>query len=125
MYVSLPSISSCDWVGSSDLYRDKILPLRSRAEVRNRWLRERLEGYLPELMKTEGLDMWIVVAREYNEDPVIMSLLPEPQMYARRRTILVFTRQKDGNIERITVSRYGLGDFYKAVWKPEEEEQYT
>jgi Xaa-Pro aminopeptidase len=121
----LPGVSSCDWVGSADLYRGKILPLRARAEVRNRWLRERLEGYLPELMKAEGFDMWIVVAREYNEDPVIMSLLPEPQMYARRRTILVFTLQKDGTVERLTISRYGLGDFYKAVWKPEEEEQYT
>jgi len=121
----LPGVSSCDWVGSADLYRGKILPLRARAEVRNRWLRERLEGYLPELMKAEGFDMWIVVAREYNEDPVIMSLLPEPQMYARRRTILVFTPQKDGTVERLTISRYSLGDFYKAVWKPEEEEQYT
>ena len=107
-----------------DELRDRILPLRSRLEVRNRWLKERLDTFLPVLMKKEGFDMWIVIAREYNEDPVMMTLLPEPQMFARRRTILLFTLRKDDTIERLTVSRYGLGDFYKAMWDPEKEDQY-
>ncbi len=105
-------------------YRDKILPLRQRAEVKNRWLRHRLETVLPEIMRREGFDMWIVVAREYNEDPVIMTLLPEPMMYARRRTILVFHLKKDGSLERLVLSRYGIKDFYEGVWDPNEEEQY-
>ena len=62
--------------GYADAYRGKILPLRLRAEVRNGWLKQRLETILPEIMRREGLDMWIVIAREYNEDPVIMTLLP-------------------------------------------------
>jgi Xaa-Pro aminopeptidase len=69
--------------------------------------------------------MWIIIAREYNEDPVIMSMLPEPFMYARRRTILLFTRRSDGSVERLTFARYGMGDFYKTVWDPEKEEQYA
>jgi Xaa-Pro aminopeptidase len=67
--------------------------------------------------------MWLVVAREYNEDPVIMSLLPEPNLYARRRTILVFHRKPD-KVDRLAVYRYGFGDFYEGVWDPEKEEQY-
>jgi hypothetical protein len=102
-----------------------ILPLRQRAIIRNEWLKERLESYLPELFAREGFDMWIVIAREYNEDPVIMSMLPEPFMYARRRTILLFTLLKDSTIERLTFARYGIGDFYKNVWDPDKEEQYT
>src|SRR4030042_870249 len=79
-------------------YDPKILPLRERAAVRNRWLRTRLQIVLPGLMAREGFDMWIVAAREYNEDPVIMTLLPEPWMYARRRTILLYTGRGDGHV---------------------------
>ncbi len=110
--------------GFADAYRDKILPLRQRTEVKNRWLKKRLETVLPEIMKREGFDMWIVVSREYNEDPVIMTLLPEPMMYARRRTILVFSLQEDGSLERLVLSRYDIKDFYEGVWDPDEEEQY-
>ncbi|GAB4429295.1 MAG: M24 family metallopeptidase [Chloroflexi bacterium OHK40] len=100
-----------------------VLPLREQAPLRNAWLRQRLDTLLPELMERAGLDMWLVVAREYNEDPVIMTLLPEPEMAARRRTILVFSRRPDGSVERLTVSRYALGGLYDAVWNPDDEEQ--
>lgn len=106
------------------------LPLREQAPLRNRWLRERLDALLPELMARAGLDMWIVAAREYNEDPVIMTLIPEPEMSARRRTILVFSRRPDGSVERLTLGRYayaGVGPadagLYEAAWDPDEEEQ--
>ncbi len=74
----------------ADAYKGKILPLRERAEVQNAWLKERLETVLPEIMEREGFDMWIVTARESNEDPVYFSLVPEPALYAKRRTILLF-----------------------------------
>jgi len=106
--------------------RDMILPLREQMRVRNAWLKERLDTLLPELMARENLDMWLVIAREYNEDPIIMTLLPEPAMSARRRTILVFIRREDGKVERLTLSRYGYEGFYEPAWNPEEEaDQYA
>jgi hypothetical protein len=102
-----------------------LLSLRAQAELRNAWLHERLDTLLPELLGREQFDMWLVIAREYNEDPVVMSLLPEPEMAARRRTILVFTRLPDGSVERLTVSRYGLRGLYEAVWNPDNEDQYA
>jgi Xaa-Pro aminopeptidase len=108
----------------TEAYRSKILPLRARADARNRWLKERLDTVLPEIMKREGFDMWLVIAREYNEDPVIMTLLPEPAMAARRRTILVFTLKPDNTVERLTVSRYGQPGFYEVGWTPENESQH-
>ena len=110
--------------GFADAYGGKILPLRQRTEVRNRWLRQRLDSVLLEMIRRESLDMWIVVAREYNEDPVIMTLLPEPMMYARRRTIIVFSLKGDGGLERLVLARYGIKDFYEGVWDPDKEEQY-
>ncbi|MFC1545329.1 M24 family metallopeptidase [Gemmatimonadota bacterium] len=104
----------------------KVLPLRDRGEVVNRWLVERLDTILPEIMRREGFDMWIVDNREYNEDPVFFSLMPGNTMAARRRTILVFYDPGPGQpIERLAVSRYGIGEFYRGMWNPEEEpDQY-
>ena len=107
----------------ADSYRQRILPLRERLEVYNRWLKTRLDNLLPKLMDETGIDMWVVIAREYNEDPVIMSLIPEPNLYARRRTILLFHRKEDA-VERLTVYKYGMGDFYESVWDSTKEEQY-
>lgn len=103
-----------------------LLPLRVRAEIRNSWLKQRLALIIPELMQRTGIDLWLVIAREYNEDPVIMSLLPEPSMSARRRTILMFTHTGDGSVERISIDRYGFGEFYQRGWDPDSGEgQYA
>ena len=107
----------------ADTLGKKILPLRDRMTIYNEWLMKKLETMLPGYMDETGIDMWLVIAREYNEDPVIMSLLPEPNLYARRRTILMFHRKLEG-VERSAVYRYGFGDFYKGVWDPDKEEQY-
>ncbi|MGI6162681.1 MAG: M24 family metallopeptidase [Bacillota bacterium] len=109
----------------------EILPLREQAKIRNRWLRDRLETILPELMDREGFDMWIVIAREYNEDPVVLSLLPEPKMAARRRTILVFYRRpgiaEPGQaVERLTISTGSVAapGFYSQGWAKGEPDQW-
>lgn len=101
-----------------------ILSMRERAAVVNNWLKIRLERVLPELMRREKFDMWVIVCREYNEDPVFFSLVPYNSFAARRLTMLVFYDQGEKGIERIAVSRYGIGDFYKGVWKPEEKGQW-
>ncbi|MDE2748225.1 MAG: M24 family metallopeptidase [Chloroflexota bacterium] len=104
-------------------YLNEILPLREQAAVRDRWLKTRLETILPDLLKREDMDMWLVICREYNEDPVIMSLLPAESMSARRRTILAFVRRND-DVERLTLSRYGYEGFYEGVWNPADEDQF-
>ncbi len=108
----------------ADTYKGKVLSLRAQATVQNEWLKQRLDEVLPEIMQREGFDMWIIATREYNEDPVIMSLLPEPAMSARRRTILVFCLNPDGSLDRLSLDRYGHGEYYQSAWNPEEEEQY-
>jgi hypothetical protein len=107
----------------ANAFKNKILPLRLQAEVRNQWLKQRLDTVLPEIMRREGFDMWLVIAREYNEDPVIMSLLPEPAMSARRRTILVFSLNREGGLDKLALDRYGHEGYYESAWKPAEEEQ--
>lgn len=111
---------------SSAETQTKLLPLRERPAVINRWLRDRLDTILPEIMRREGFDMWIIDNREYNEDPVFFSLMPGNTMAARRRTILVIYDPGEGMpLETMAVSRYGIGGFYRSMWNPEEEpDQY-
>jgi Xaa-Pro aminopeptidase len=102
-----------------------ILTLREQAEMHNAWLTVRLERLLPELMRQEGFDMWIVICRENNEDPVFRSLVPFTTLYASRTSILVFTDKGPEGIERLSVSRSGIGQFYKAAWDPDRSDQWT
>ena len=113
-----------DYHGQAPDVSAKILPLRQQARVTDGWLQHRLETVLPEMMKREGFEMWVVSAREYNEDPVIMSLLPGRMLSARRRTILVFHLKEDGELERLTLSRYGIDPFYRADWDVDHEGQW-
>ena len=66
-----------------------ILPLKDQTQVIDRWLTLRLENVLPEIMRRENMDMWIVVCREYNEDPVYNTLVPAASFVTRRLTMLV------------------------------------
>ncbi len=104
-----------------------VLPQRARVEAVNRALRERLDRILPALMRESGLDMWLVINREYAEDPVYLTLVPEPVFAARRTTMLVFFDRGEKGIERLTVSRYDLEDFYESAWAGggSDAEQWT
>lgn len=105
-------------------FHPNILPLRQQATITDSWLKTRLDTLIPELMEREGFDMWIIACREYNEDPVVMTMIPATSMSARRRTILVFSRQADGTVDRLTLSRYGYTGFFEPAWNPDDEEQY-
>ena len=101
-------------IDSADGFR--VLSSRERIEPENRMVRERLETLLPQLMSESGLDMWLVINREYAEDPVYFSLVPQPSFAARRTTMLVFARKPDGSLERLSVNRYPLGEPYDSAW---------
>lgn len=93
-----------------------VLPPRARVEPENRMLSERLEQLLPRLMAEAQLDMWLVINREYAEDPVYFSLVPQPSFAARRTTMLVFHRKADGSVDKLSVNRYPLGAPYESAW---------
>ncbi|WP_247714063.1 M24 family metallopeptidase [Qipengyuania xiamenensis] len=99
-----------------------ILPLEERAGVGDRILAERLDTVIPAIMREQGVDMWLLMSREYFEEPVLATMLDAQSFHARRRTILIFFDPGDGQpIERLTVSRYGLADLFEPSWAPEEE----
>lgn len=95
-----------------------ILSERERPAVINKILRDRLDNLLPRLMRETGIDLWVVINREYVEDPVYLTLVPEPIFHARRLSMLVFYDRGDGKgVERLTVSRYPMEGYYEAAWQ--------
>lgn len=95
----------------------QILSVEKQAEVIDEILAERLNNLLPGLMDKADTDMWILISREYNEDPVLKTMLPATWLNARRRTILVFYRDRSkNNIEKLAVARYNFGDNIISAW---------
>ena len=98
------------------------LNMKERAEVIDAWLEERVESVLPKIMRRSGIDMWVIIAREYNEDPVINTLLPATWHSARRTTILVAYDPGEGKpLETFGISKYDTGKLFKTKWNNETQ----
>ena len=99
-----------------------ILPLKERAAFINKLQKERLNKLLPQLMEKTDIDMWVLIAREYNEDPIIKTMLPPTWLNARRTTILVFSLdKKTKKFESVAIARYAFGDNIPSIWDKDKQ----
>ena len=105
---------------SQTLISQEILPLRDRAHIIDAIQKDRIQNLLPKLMQEQNLDLWVLITREYNEDPVVKTLLPPTWLNARRRTILVFSKTKNG-VDAVAISRYNFGDNIRSIWNKEKQ----
>ena len=104
------------------ILQSQILPLREQSRIEDEVLKDRFDNLLPKLMDQTNIDMWVLISREYNEDPVLRTMLPSTWLNARRRTILVFYRDKGANtIEKMAVARYNVGESITSSWQKEKE----
>lgn len=109
-------------VYAQNSYVPKILPMEDRAKVINSWLAERAETVLPDLMRREGFDMWLIIGSEYNEDPVIKTMLPATWLSARRTTMLVIYDPGAGQkLETYAIARYNVGTIFEKAWNPSQQ----
>ena len=98
----------------TDLYSQDIFSLKDRSNIIDNILKERIENLLPKIMQKEAIDMWVLIAREYNEDPIIKTFLPSTWVNARRRTILVLYINDNKELETVSISRYDFGKIFKS-----------
>lgn len=97
-----------------------ILTLEEASRVKDEWLSKRVEHILPELMRREGIDMWLLISREYNEDPVLKTFLPSTWLSARRTTMLVMYDTGE-EIETLACARYDVGSVFRKAWDKESQ----
>jgi len=97
-----------------------VLAPRERIAPENEMTQQRIETLLPVLMEEADLDAWVVINREYAEDPVYFTLVPQPSFAARRTTMLVFHRIENDagepEVRALSVNRYPLGEPYEIAW---------
>lgn len=103
---------------------------RSQAIFVDSVLEYRFEQMMPQMMKDAGIEMWVLISREYNEDPVLKTMLPSSWLSARRRTMLVFYFDaKKNEFEKIAIARYDVGKLMKGNWNidvyPDQYEALT
>jgi Xaa-Pro aminopeptidase len=104
------------------LSQPQILSQREQAKVIDEVLEDRLTNLLPTLMRREGIDMWVLISRENNEDPVLKTMLPSTWLAARRTTILIiYDRGLEKGLEYLAVARYDVGKIFKRSWNPESQ----
>lgn len=109
-------------VGAQTPALKRMPPLREQADIQQQWLTLRLERVLPALMRKHGVVMWLVICREYNEDPVYRSLTSPTVFAARRRTILMFFDQgPEKGVERLALGGGSNGGLYRVYRDPEVE----
>ena len=112
---------SCN-IRKADTPKYSILKEQDRASLKDELLEDRFTNLLPELMDKANIDMWLLISREYNEDPILKTMLPATWLNARRRTIIIFYRNKQKNtLERLAVARYDIGKSIKSAWDKEKE----
>lgn len=79
--------------------------VKEQYNMQDMFLKRRIHQLLPQLMKESGVEMWVVISREYNEDPVFGTLVPALVKNASRTTCLVFSLDSEGQFEALNVSR--------------------
>tara|TARA_B100001250_G_scaffold354894_1_gene329043 strand:+ start:4817 stop:6139 length:1323 start_codon:yes stop_codon:yes gene_type:complete len=105
----------------TNIYPQDILTLKDRSIIIDKIIKERTENLLPKIMQKESVDMWVLITREYNEDPIIKTFLPSTWLNARRRTILVISINDNKELETVSISRYDFGKIFKSIWDKEKE----
>jgi hypothetical protein len=104
-----------------NIYSQNILPLKERSVILEDIQNDRIHNLLPEIMNIHKIDMWVLITREYNEDPIVKTLLPPTWLNARRRTILVLFKNEKNKIETVAITRYDFGNIFKSIWNKEKE----
>ncbi len=109
-------------ISAQNPYFPKTLTLREQSKVIDVWLEDRIETVLPKLMRRTEIDMWVIISREYNEDPVLKTFLPSTWHSARRNTMLVIFDPGEGEkLETYAMARYAVGKMFKKAWEPDKQ----
>lgn len=99
-----------------DQLAKQILPLKQRAEFIDSITEKRVTQLMPKLMESSGIDAWLLISREYNEDPILKTMLPATWLSARRTTIFLFVLDQNKAVNAYAIAPYQVGNVFKKGW---------
>jgi Xaa-Pro aminopeptidase len=109
-------LAGAPWSIAQESLPVRVLTHREQARLQRGWIEKRFDTLLPSLMRRAGIEMWIVVSREYDDDPVFRSMAPVTTFSSRRRTILAFVdRGGSLGVERLSIGRFDYDGLYTLV----------
>jgi Xaa-Pro aminopeptidase len=101
------------------------MPVRLRAEVIQRLLKERLATVLPRAMRETGFDMWLILCQEDNLDPVYTTMIPLDTWCPILQLLVFYDHGGEQGIEGINVSGTNTQDLYDRAYTGQlEREQW-
>ena len=102
-----------------------VLSLKEQYEMMDKWLAYRVKHVMPELLKECGINLWIVICGEYNEDPVFRTITPAKMFTASRTSCFMFSLGNDGKYEALSFCgpSADLLKIYTQAWNFREETQ--
>jgi Xaa-Pro aminopeptidase len=98
-----------------------ILSMRERAVIIDQVTEERVKSLLPQLMQRSKIDMWLMISREYNEDPILKTFLPATWVSARRTTILTAILTPSGTVKTFAIAPYKVGNVFERAWDKKKQ----
>jgi hypothetical protein len=104
----------------------KLLSLREQMNVREAWLKKRLDEKLLPMMRKHNVSMWIVTNEEFHSDPVTEYIVP-PIPIVGRRDFFIFS-DAGGKLEKVAVVRYveeKLKNYYTVLSPPRDKTAET
>lgn len=104
-----------------DQIAKQILPLKQRAEFIDSITEKRVTQLMPKLMESIGIDAWLLISREYNEDPILKTMLPATWLSARRTTIFLFVLDQNKAVNAYAIAPYQVGNVFKKGWNKTEQ----
>jgi Xaa-Pro aminopeptidase len=96
--------------------RPSVLRIKDRIATVNRVVAMRLERLLPQVMRENGFDMWLVICNEDNLDPVFLTMIPYDTWAPITQILVFYDPGPAKEIERLNLSRTNLKGLYKDVW---------
>lgn len=114
-----------------DIQRDdrtkNIFSLVEQESIKDQWLKDRLNVILKEAMEKANIPFWIIVSKEYNEDPLIKSITPSTHDSSGRLAILAFYLNENTDVvERYLIGSVhpGTSELYESIWNPTKETRW-
>jgi Xaa-Pro dipeptidase len=101
-----------------DLDLPVLLSLSEQMAVRESWLPKRYDLLL-QIMRRQGIDMWIVVNEEFHNDPAVEYIAP-PRPYVGNRDFFVFVDGGDKGLKKFAVSSYAEENLRRFFESPED-----